>query len=68
MRTGTKFWLAVGTIGAMVVLALVYVLKVDKPDATVLGAILGVITLIVGGYFTSNVVASNQAAQPPKTS
>jgi hypothetical protein len=63
MRTGTKFWLAIGTVGAMIGLCVVYILKVDKPDATVLGAFLGVVTLIVGGYFTSNVVASAQ--KPP---
>ncbi|MBZ5672306.1 MAG: hypothetical protein LAO04_21615 [Acidobacteriia bacterium] len=62
MKTGTKFWLAVGTVAAMVLLCAVYLLRTDKPDATVIGAFLGVVTLVVGGYFTSNVVASGQGA------
>jgi hypothetical protein len=70
MTTGTKFWLAVGTVAACFVLAAVYILKVTTPDATVLGAILGVITLIVGGYFTANAVITNNAianTTPPVT-
>jgi|GEM_PF-5426299 hypothetical protein len=62
MNTGTKFWLAVGTIASMVILCAIYILKIDKPDATVLGAFLGVVTLVAGGYFTTNVIASGQAA------
>jgi hypothetical protein len=77
MKTGTKFWLAVGIIAAMILLALIYILKAgEKVDGTVLGAELGVITLVAGGYFTANVAASGQATaatiaqanstQPPK--
>lgn len=64
---GTKFWLAVGTVAAMIVLAAIYILKVEKPDVTVLGAILGVITLIVGGYFTANTVITNNAVSAGQT-
>jgi glucose uptake protein GlcU len=66
MRTGTKFWLAVGTVASMVLLCGLYILKSDKVDATVLGVFIGVITLVVGGYFTSNVVASGQKPEAPQ--
>lgn len=63
MRTGTKFWLAAGTILLMVLLLVIYILIArENTKAEVVGAFLGVITLTVGGYFTSNVVASGQPA------
>lgn len=66
MRTGTKFWLAAGTVFLMVILLLVYVLVArEKADAAVVAAFLGVVTLTVGGYFTSNVMASGQPVQLP---
>jgi hypothetical protein len=67
MNTGTKFWLAVGVSGAMFILAAIYLITIkDKADSTILGSMLGVITLVVGGYFTTNVVASGQAASVEK--
>jgi hypothetical protein len=68
MRTGTKFWIAAGTVLLMVLLLVFYLALVkEKADGAVVGAFLGVITLTVGGYFTSNVIASAQPApaSPP---
>ena len=66
---GTKFWLAVGVAVAMVLIIVIYLLRVEKPELGIVALPFGVITVVVGGYFTANVAASGQAAKidPPKT-
>ena len=63
MNTGTKFWLAVGVAAAMVAIIVIYILRTAAPDFGIMGLLVGVVTLVVGGYFKANVDASDQAAR-----
>jgi hypothetical protein len=58
----SKFYMGVGVVASMVTLLAIYLFKTERPELGIVALFVGVITIVVNGYFVANVASSGQVA------